>query len=59
MTTRRKVLAGGSLLLVAGTASPFARAQQVAAPRTAADVPGTPPGTIMPKDYVATVARAR
>jgi hypothetical protein len=58
MTTRRKVLGGGSLLLAAGAASQFARAQQVPAPRTAADVPGTPPGTIMPKDYVATVARA-
>jgi hypothetical protein len=45
------------MLLAAATASPFAQAQQVPAPRTAADVPGTPPGTIMTKDYVVMVAR--
>jgi hypothetical protein len=58
MTTRRNVLAGGSMLLAAATTSPFARAQQVPAPRSAADVPGTPPGTIVTKDYVVMVARA-
>jgi hypothetical protein len=58
MTTRRNVLAGGSMLLAAATTSPFARAQQVPSPRSAADVPGTPPGTIMTKDYVVMVARA-
>jgi hypothetical protein len=58
MTTRREVLAGGSMLLAATTTSPFARAQQVPAPKTAAEVPGTPSGTIMPKDYVVMVGRA-
>ena len=58
MTTRRNVLAGGSMFLAAATTLPFARAQQVPAPKSAADVPGTPPGTIMTKDYVVMVARA-
>jgi hypothetical protein len=58
LITRREILAGGSVLLATGVASRFARAQQVPAPKSAADVPGTPPGTIMPKDYVATVARS-
>lgn len=45
------------MLLAAGTASQFARAEQVPAPKSAADVPGTPPGTIMRKDYVVMIAR--
>jgi hypothetical protein len=44
------------VLLAAGVASRLAWAQQVPAPQSAADVPGTPPGTITPKDYVAMVA---
>lgn len=58
VTTRRSVLAGGSMLLAAGSTSQFAQAQQVPAPKSAADVPGTPPGTIMPKEYVVMVARS-
>ena len=34
-----------------------AQAQQVPAPKSAADVSGTPPGTVMPKDYLAMVGR--
>jgi len=56
-TTRRNALARGGILLAAGTASQFARAQQVPAPKSAGDVPGTPASTIMPRDYVVTVAR--
>lgn len=56
--TRREVLAGASVLFATGTASRFAHAQQVPTPKSAADVPGTPPGTIMPRDYAATVARS-
>ena len=58
ITTRRNILAGGSVLLAAGPASRLAWAQQVPAPQSAADVPGTPPGTILPKDYVVMVARS-
>jgi hypothetical protein len=58
ITTRRDMLAGGSMLFAAGTASQLAWAQQVPAPRSSADVPGTPAGTIMPKDYVVMVARS-
>jgi hypothetical protein len=57
MTTRRNLLATGSVLVGAGAAPRFARAQPVPTPKSAADVPGTPPGTIMPKNYVITVAR--
>lgn len=56
--TRREIVAASGMLLAAGTASQFARAQQVPAPKSAADVPVTPPGTIRPKDYVVTVARS-
>jgi hypothetical protein len=58
ITTRRNMLAGGSIFLATGTASQFAWAQQVPAPKSAADVPGTPSGTIMPKDYVVMLARS-
>ena len=57
MITRRKVIAGGALLAAAATTE-ITRAQQVPAPASAADVPGTPPGTIMTKAYVAMVGRA-
>ena len=56
-TTRRTILAGGSVCLATAATFRLAWAQQVPAPKSAADVPGTPPGTIMPKDYVAAVAR--
>ena len=58
ITTRRDMLAGGSVLLAAGTACQLAWAQQIPAPQSAADIPGTPPGTIMPKDYIVMVARS-
>jgi hypothetical protein len=57
ITSRRDVMAGASMLLAAATTSRLAGAQQVPAPRTAADVAGTPRGTIMPTDYVVMVAR--
>src|SRR5471030_9656 len=37
--------------------SPVVQAQQVPAPRMASEVPGTPPGTVMTKEYVAAVGR--
>jgi hypothetical protein len=47
-----------SLALVASLSlSALLQAQEVPAPKSAADVPGTPPGTIMTKDYVAMVGR--
>ena len=49
--TRRSVMAGGALLATAVTK--IAQAQQVAAPTSPADVPGTPSGTVMTKEYVA------
>jgi hypothetical protein len=58
ITTRRKLLAGGGMLLAAGSASQFASAQQIPAPRSAAEVLGTPRGTIMPDDFVVMVARS-
>jgi hypothetical protein len=54
--SRRNMMVGSGALL-AGAASTSAKAQQVPAPTSAADVPGTPAGTIMPKDYVVMVAR--
>lgn len=58
ISTRRSALATGSVFLAAGVGAQFAGAQQVPVPKSAADVPGTPPGTIMPKDYVVMVARS-
>ena len=55
MTTRREIMTASGVLLAAATATKIARAQQVPAPTSPADVPGTPSGTIMPKDYVAVV----
>jgi hypothetical protein len=57
ITTRRNMLAMAGAPFAVATASRLARAQQIPAPTSAADIPGTPYGTIMPKDYVATVAR--
>jgi len=37
--------------------SPIAFAQQVSTPRMASEVPGTPPGVVMTKEYVAAVGR--
>jgi hypothetical protein len=45
-------------LLPPRTAYRLAWAQQMPAPRSAADVLGTPSGTIMPKDYLVMVARS-
>jgi hypothetical protein len=52
---RIRLLAAVSLIAL-GAATP-ALGQQVPAPKTAADVKGTPPGTVMTKEYVATVGR--
>jgi hypothetical protein len=54
--TRRKIMAGGALL-AATAVTKVAKAQQVPAPKTAADVPGMPAGTIMTKEYVAMLGR--
>ena len=55
-TNRRTALVGGLVLAAAGFTKP-AQAQQVPAPKSAADVPGMPASTIMTKDYVRMVAR--
>jgi len=56
-TTRRKVMASGILLAAAAGVAKIAQAQQVPAPKSAADVPGMPPDTIVTKDFVAMVGR--
>jgi hypothetical protein len=43
--------------LVAMNVATVVEAQQVPAPKSAADVRGTPAGTVMTKEYVATVGR--
>jgi len=50
-------MAAGGALLSAATVNNIARAQQVAAPTSPADVPGTPSGTITTKEYVDMVGR--
>jgi len=55
--TRREIIAAGGALLSAATSNKIALAQQVAAPTSPADVPGTPSGTIMTKEYVDMVGR--
>ena len=56
-TTRRKVMTSGILLAAAAGVAKVAQAQQVPAPKSAADVPGMPPDTIVTKDFVAMVGR--
>jgi hypothetical protein len=56
ITTRRAVMAGGALL-AANAVARVAEAQQVPAPKSTGDVPSTPPGTIMTKEYVAMIGR--
>jgi hypothetical protein len=48
-------MAASGVLLAAATTSKIAPAQQVPAPTSPADVPGTPSGTIMTSQYVSTV----
>jgi hypothetical protein len=55
-TTRREIMVGGVVLTAASIAR-IARAQQVPAPKFADQVPGVPPGTVMPKGYVEALAR--
>jgi hypothetical protein len=47
----------GRAALIAVFSVTIACAQQVPAPKLAADVPGTPPGTVLTKEYVTTVGR--
>lgn len=54
--TKRKMITLGAVLATAGIAS-RAQAQQVPAPKSPADVPGTPPTTVMTKEYITMVAR--
>jgi hypothetical protein len=56
--TRREIMAASGIVLSAATVSKLARAQQIPAPTSAAEVPGIPPGTIMTKEYVAMVGRS-
>jgi hypothetical protein len=51
-------MAAGGALLSTATVNKIAWAQQVAAPKSPADVPGTPSGTIMTKEYVAMVGNS-
>jgi hypothetical protein len=53
--TRREIMAASGVLLAAATATKIAHAQQVPAPTSPADVPGTPSGTIMTNPYVSMV----
>jgi len=53
--TRRETVTGLGLLATVATITKTAQAQQVPAPTSPADVPGTPSGTIMTKEYVAMV----
>jgi hypothetical protein len=46
-----------AISLIALAVATTGHAQQVAAPKSAADVKGTPPGTVMTKEYVAMVGR--
>jgi hypothetical protein len=55
--TRRDILALVGALGSVSASSKIARAQQIPAPASATDVPGTPPGTVMTKDYITMVAR--
>ena len=55
--TKRGMLKLGALLAASSLVG-RAGAQQVPAPKSGSDVPGTPPGTVMTKDYVAMVGRA-
>jgi hypothetical protein len=55
--TKRGMLKLGALLAASSLVG-RAGAQQVPAPKSPSDVPGTPPGTVMTKDYVAMVGRA-
>jgi hypothetical protein len=54
--TKREIAKFGLLFTTAAMAT-RAQAQQVPAPKTPADVQGTPSGTVMTKDYVTMVAR--
>jgi hypothetical protein len=53
--TRREIIVAGGALLSTAAVTKIAPAQQVAAPTSPADVPGTPSGTVMTKEYVAMV----
>ena len=44
-------------IVLAVISSPIVHAQQVTTPRVASEVPGTPAGTVMTKEYVAAVGR--
>jgi hypothetical protein len=55
--TRREIMTASGVLLSAATISKLAGAQQIPAPTSPGEVPGIPPGTIMTKQYVATVGR--
>ena len=55
--TRRNVMAAGGTLFATVASAKFALAQQVAAPKSPADVPGVPPHTVMTKEYLKMVGR--
>jgi hypothetical protein len=54
--SKRRLMQLSATLAAAGLTSP-ALAQQVPQPKSAADVPGTPKGTVMTPDYAAMVGR--
>ena len=56
--TRRNVMAAGGTLFATVASAKFALAQQVAAPKSPADVPGVPPHTVMTKEYLKMVGRS-
>jgi hypothetical protein len=55
-TTRREIMTGG-IVLAAAAVTKGAIAQQVPAPKSSAQVPGMPAGTVMPRGYVELIGR--
>src|SRR5690348_15521178 len=55
MNYHRLITVAGCVLALISFAP--AQAEQVSQPKSAADIPGTPAGTMMTKEYVETVAR--
>jgi hypothetical protein len=56
--TRRNIMAAGTSLISTVAITRLALAQQVLTPKLPADVPGSPSGTVMTKEYVAMIGRS-
>jgi hypothetical protein len=53
----RRITSAVTVLLASVSFASLGVTQQVVAPKSASEIAGTPPGTIMTKDYVAMVGR--